>query len=264
MSIKGFFDKHIALHDVNMWVAGALYGIAVYLILVILQPFGISIHGDERFVKMLPFALVTLVGFVAPYYIIPLFKKDFFYVKDWTRGRLAILTMAIMTIIVIGNMTIFVELLGAPVNLEVAWIAFWQTLVIGCLIFSIILFLPEKKKNEEIKQEKTQEIILRGAGKDEDVMIQLDKLLYVESSRNNCNIVTTDSETQIRSTMIAIEEALAEFKEMKKCHRAYLVNTNNIVTMDGNSTSGYKLIMKGGMLTVPVSRQYVKDMLALQ
>lgn len=264
MSIKEFLDKHIAFRDVNMWTAGMVYGLAVYLILVILQPFGISMLGDERFIKMLPFPLVTLIGFVVPWYIIPLFKKDFFYVKDWTRGRFAVLTLMIMSIIAIGNMIVFVVVLGAPVNLEVAWIALWQTVAIGILIFGLVLFLPEKKRREEKPQEKVQEVVLRGAGKDEEITVLLDKLLYVESSRNNCNIVTTDSETQIRSTMIAIEEALAEFKEMKKCHRAYLVNTNNIVTMDGNSTSGYKLIMKGGMLTVPVSRQYVKDMLALQ
>ena len=263
MSVKDFFDKRIAYHDVNMWVAGIVYGVAVYLILVILQPFGISSYGDERFVKMIPFAFVTLIGLVTPYYILPLIKKDFFYVNDWTRGRYAILILTIMVIVSIGNMIIFVEVLGAPVNLEVAWIAIWQTLVIGCLIFSLILFIPEKKKKTEQIQEKKQEIVIRGNGKDEEITIALDELLYIESSRNYCNVVTTERETQIRSTMVAIEEAMAEYKEIKKCHRAYIVNTNNAVTMDGNSTSGYKIIMKGGMRSVPVARQYVKDMMAL-
>ncbi len=263
MSVRDFFNKRIAYHDVNMWLAGAAYGLAVYLILIILQPFGITIHGDARFVRMLPFAFVTMVGCVAPYYILPLVKKDFFYVENWTRGRYTILLLTIMTIVSIGNMVIFVSVLGAPVTLEVAWIALWQTIVMWFLIFGIVLFLPEKKRQREKLPEKTKEVIVRGAGKNEEVTISIETLLYVESSRNYCNIVTVEGERQIRSTITAIEEQLSGCDEVKKCHRAYLVNTANVVTMDGSSTSGYRIIMKGGLQTVPVARQYVKEMMVL-
>lgn len=263
MSIKGYFNNRIAYHDVNMWVMGAAYGVAVYLILVILQPFGISMHGDGRFVKMLPFAFVTMAGCIAPYYILPLAKKDFFYVEDWTRGRYAILLLAIITIISIGNMAIFVFVLGAPVTLKVAWIATWQTLAMWCMIFGIIMLLPEKKKQASKIQEAPQAIVVRGSGKNEELTIRMDTLLYVESARNYCNIVTTEGETQIRSTMTAIEEQLAECKTVRKCHRAYLANTANVMTISGNSTTGHKMIMKGGLHSVPISRQYVKEMMAL-
>lgn len=259
--IRDFLTHPMQFRDCNMWIAGLIYAIAVYLILVIMQPFGIYNMGSLRFITMLPFSIVTLIGCVAPYYVLPTIKKDFFQADRWTRGRYLGSLLMTVGIITLGILCIFVVMLKLPLSLNVAWTALWQTVVITLLVFGINMVLPERKQREQKKSEKcVSSVVIRGSGKNEQVDISLDKLLYVESDRNYCNIVTTDGTTQIRSTMTAIEEQLEGHPQMKKCHRAYLVNTDNILTTDGSSTTGYKLIMLGGLHSVPVARSYAKEL----
>ena len=258
-----FFSHKIAMRDVNMWIAGIAYAIAVYLILVILQPFGINTLGDSRFALMIPFGIVTFFGCVAPYFIMPLIRKDFFQADKWTRGRYLALLACNVVLISIGIFILFITMSRMAFSLYAAWTALWQTVVITLLVFGLNMLLPERKHKEEKRGKKGNlSVKLTGSGKNETVDIDISSLLYIESARNYCNIVTKQGTTQIRSTMTSIEEQLTSFSHMKKCHRAYIVNVDNILTTDGNSTTGYKLIMVGGIEEVPVARSYVKEIIS--
>lgn len=260
--IRRFWNHHIPFHDVNQWISGAVYGAAVYFILVVMQPFCIDRMGNDRFVMMIPYFFVTWIGCVLPSYILPLLRKDFFHSDKWNRGRLFIYLISIAALISFGNMMCFVLTLGAPMTWEVAWVALWQTLAIGVVIFGIGLMLPEKRhEKEEDLQKQNSALTIKGTGKSDLLSLELSDLLYVESDRNYCNIVMSDKSVVMRSTIASIEEQLSSVPQVKRCHRAYLVNTENILTIDGNSTAGYRLIMNGGLHIIPLARQYAKDYL---
>lgn len=122
--------------------------------------------------------------------------------------------------------------------------------------------LPEKRhKKEEDLQKQNSALTIKGTGKSDLLSLELSDLLYVESDRNYCNIVMSDKSVVMRSTIASIEEQLSSVPQVKRCHRAYLVNTENILTIDGNSTAGYRLIMNGGLHIIPLARQYAKDYL---
>ena len=106
--IKNFWIHQIPFRDINLWLGGAIYGIVVYLILVIMQPFGIDQNTGNIYILMIPYFFVTWIGCVLPSYILPLFCKDFFYAKKWTRGRFFIYLLSIVSIISFGNLICFI------------------------------------------------------------------------------------------------------------------------------------------------------------
>lgn len=84
-------------------------------------------------------------------------------------------------------------------------------------------------------------------------------LIYVESMANYADICYMyDGEprhTTLRITLKQIRESLAETDYMLQCHRAFIVNLNFVVAMEGNAANG-RLQLFGIDKTVPVSRTY--------
>lgn len=263
MKIREFLNQPKTYHDSNMWIMGLVYGLIVYLILVILQPFGISALGNRRFFIELPFAIVTFASCILPYYILPKIKKDFFYVDKWTIGRDMALTAMIVAFVVIGNTAILYFTYAGFTLPMLLWTALWQTLAISVIAISIGLVLPNKKNKQKEKIADTpQTLTITGTAKNEQINIAVNQLLYVESDRNYCKVATTEGITQIRATITSVEEQLSNLPQIRKCHRAYLVNLSAVISVNGNSTTGYRLIMSHGVTDVPVSRAYAKDLIA--
>lgn len=263
MKLREFLNQPKQYHDKNMWIMGLVYGLIVYLILVILQPFGINTLGNKRFFIELPFAIVTFASCILPYYILPVIKRDFFQIDKWTIGRNMALTAMIVTFVVIGNSVILYFIYASASLLSTLWTAVWQTITISVLAISIGLVIPDRGEKRKEKIDDTPlTLTITGTAKNEQIDLALNQLLYVESDRNYCKIATTEGIRQIRATMTSVEEQLAHFPQIRKCHRAYLVNLSAVISVNGNSTAGYRLIMSHGVTDVPVSRTYAKDLIA--
>lgn len=90
--------------------------------------------------------------------------------------------------------------------------------------------------------------------------IGLSELLFIESEGNNICVHYRKSEktkAQIfRSTLKKILESNPDAYSLKRCHRAFLVNTDKIESIAGNSRS-LRLILSDCKKEVPVSRNYV-------
>jgi len=85
----------------------------------------------------------------------------------------------------------------------------------------------------------------------------VNEILYVESSKNYLNIFLTDDRTlNIRFTLKEMENLLANYPFFIRCHRAYMVNINRIIKVDGNA-QGLKLFFDDNSTYVPVSRSYI-------
>ena len=63
----------------------------------------------------------------------------------------------------------------------------------------------------------------------------------------------------LRATIKQMEDKLQQYPSVIKCHRAFLVNLNNIKSVKGNS-QGYRLVFDGTEEEVPVSRAYTKEL----
>ena len=187
---KSFLNRRIEQDKRNIWFVGIFYGIAVYLLLVLLQPFGIDGSGTAKYFE-------------------------------------------------------------------------WQTLAIATCVIGLRVILGQKKSAETSVQASptadNEPIRISGSGKNDLLSIAPSELLYIESDKNYCNIVTSAQKLQVRLTMSSAEEQLVGHPMFVRCHRAFIVNKSKIIRLDGNSTIGYKLQLSGTDDLIPVSRTYLEN-----
>lgn len=122
-------------------------------------------------------------------------------------------------------------------------------------------------KSQTGKPEKNPEIVaLSSEGGKEEVEIRLQDLLFIKSADNYVEIYRTENNQikriLLRSSLKRIEQDLKDHPFLFKCHRAFLVNINNISRIAGNS-QGYQLIFKGIEYAIPVSRYTSKNLFKL-
>jgi len=113
----------------------------------------------------------------------------------------------------------------------------------------------------ETEKAASQKITIQGTTK-ESVELQPDDLLYVEAEGNYANVVQwIDGKTvrkTVRCTMKQMEESFADYPQIARCHRAFLVNAVQIRHLTGNS-KGFQLTLNGTDQKVPVSKTYVSS-----
>ena len=260
---KSFLNRRIEQDKRNILFVGIFYGIAVYLLLVLLQPFGIDGSGTAKYFELLLFALVTWLGVVGSHFILKLVSKEFFDAENWTIKKEIVFNLAVVGVIVLGNFVAFIVLYNIPITPRGIFTAGWQTLAIATCVIGLRVILGQKKSAETSAQASptadNEPIRISGSGKNDLLSIAPSELLYIESDKNYCNIVTPAQKLQIRLTMSSAEEQLAGHPMFVRCHRAFIVNKSKIIRLDGNSTIGYKLQLSGTDDLIPVSRTYLEN-----
>ena len=264
MSFKSFLNQHVELDNRSIWLLASLYGSAVYLILALMQPFGIDSLGLSKYLILIPFAAVTMAALVSAHYLLRLFRRDFFDPQSWNRRRDIAYNALAIFLIIAGNNAVFIVYWGA--NTHVLLAACWQTLVIEvCVIaFQQItrIHVISRTTNSQSSADNQSAVVqplsltLLGSGKNDTLTLATADLLYVESDKNYCNVVTADSRTQMRLTISSAEEQLSSIPSFMRCHRAYIVNMDKVIGMEGNAAVGYKLKLLSSDLSVPVGRSY--------
>ncbi len=91
----------------------------------------------------------------------------------------------------------------------------------------------------------------------EDIQFDLNNLLFIKSDGNYIEIYTIENNKLVklfyRFSIHKIEETLAEFPQVIRTHRSYLVNIRRIKNSKGNARN-YQLFFEGVDHVVPVSR----------
>lgn len=121
-------------------------------------------------------------------------------------------------------------------------------------------YISESDKINNAKHEKITsdtEIIFYGEGKNEQLKVANDAVLFIKSENNYCEIHINDSNKPqkelLRGTLASIENTLKGFDSFIRVHRSYIVNSNNIDKVSGTA-QGYKIHFDGIESPVPVSR----------
>jgi len=251
----------------NIWIAGIFYGIAVYLLLILLQPFGIDSSGAVKYVQLLLFAFVTWLGVVVAYLLLKLISKDFFADGKWTVGKEITFNFLVVCFILIGNFIAFIVLYHISLNAYTIGTVCWQTIVTAACIIGLKIILTQKKTANPVLKDETsatrEHVRINGSGKNDQLTIPLDDMLYIESDKNYCRIVTKTDHLQIRLTMSSAEEQLQKYDSLIRCHRAYIINKSKVICMEGGATVGYKLKLSGVENPIPVGRSYTQNIKAI-
>ena len=101
-------------------------------------------------------------------------------------------------------------------------------------------------------------VLLAGSTK-ERLLLPPETLLYLEACGNYVKIFYEaegkPKQKLLRATIKQMEDALQPYPFILRCHRAFLVNTGQVVRVRGNS-QGYRLQFRQTEEEVPVSRAY--------
>ncbi len=101
-------------------------------------------------------------------------------------------------------------------------------------------------------------IILHGS-RNESLSLNLTQLLVIKAQQNYSEVIYLSQQEikqkLLRITLAALQEQLSSTSVIR-CHRSYLVNLQNVDSINGNA-QGYQLILHQDLLTTPVSRSYI-------
>lgn len=162
-------------------------------------------------------------------------------------------------------------------------ISFFYLLIVVCTsVFTPLIFLfLIIEKMFVIKHERTAKVLsyhlnrMVPAEEDSLICIQSDKtkdklellkseLYYIEAKGNYSEIVYKNkgnfSKKLILISLKEIESQLEDIKDIKRCHKSFMVSIPRVSKVAGNS-QGYRFVLEEEEFSVPVSRRFPKDLI---
>lgn len=266
------------------WKISLISSVVVFLILLLLQPFGISNIEHGKLWILLGYMAVTALFLCVPVYLFPLLFPGFYREERWTVGKNLVHTLFIFFFIAVGNWIYFSLLYGGGFRCDVFFSFLIGTTVIGVFPATLLALLNRnrllashlaeamemnrylQKTRVVVGGDEKECLVCFQGGSKESLELDARQLCCVEAEGNYVKI-TYRKEDKImqrllRATMKQAEEATAGCLFVVKCHRAFLVNVRAVTKVSGNS-QGYRLSLQGCEDEVPVSRAYAKEVKTL-
>jgi DNA-binding LytR/AlgR family response regulator len=230
------------------------------------------------------YALVTAISTAVVGYLFPMVFKRFYHPDRWTYGKNILQCIFIVSVIGLGNFLFDRGLTDRPSDTFIPMLLTYLliTFLIGIIPAVVIVVLSQNrnlkrnfrdarelnrhladslKATEKVHREGTP-VRLSGATKD-GIELYPEDILYLEAAGNYILIHYKTAgqdaveQKRLRATISQMEEMLAAYSFIVKCHRAFLVNLSYITAVEGNS-QGLLLSLRHVSNTIPVSRTYTK------
>lgn len=264
------------------WKVVLISSLVVFLILLVLQPFGISGIEGHKFWILLGFMGVTAVFLSIPVYLFACLFPEFYKEEGWTVWKQIVNLLMVILFIAVGNWLYSTFVFGWGLRWDVFCVFALFTLVIG--LFPTVLFILLNQNRllaihleeatemnlhlqrsvsamESVETTEIVSLLSFQGGTRESMELDSKDLLYIESDGNyirvNYQKGGRNMQCLLRTTMKQAEEVTGGSPLVAKCHRAFLVNLRKVVKVSGNS-QGYRLLLEGCPEEIPVSRAYSK------
>lgn len=275
------------------WKAVVIPSVIIFLILYILQPFGISRIEGQKYWVALGAALIAASASGIFTYLLPALFPSYYKEQNWTLGKYVLNLFQLLLLISIGVWAYVSWLIGMWLDARLLLLALTWVMVLAPfpVVFlsmwnhNLLLtrnlreatemnfYLSKKisREEKEISSEKkeiTSELLTFSGGTKEMLEVQAADFLYAEAEGNYIKVHYRSAQSgkivqkMLRATMKQAEETIAACPEVIRCHRAFLVNVRRVVKVDGNS-QGYRLRLEGSEEEIPVSRAYAKEVKSL-
>jgi hypothetical protein len=269
---------------INKWRVIIFVSCFIVVFIGIFQPIGLTeFHSAYKFLVIGGYGIVGFVISFVNLFVIPYLFKNWFDGKRWTVLKQILWLSWILFTIGIGNYLYTSYLFSMFWGFKGFFIFQFFTLVIGIIPIVILTIINQNiklaynlkqasefnLKIESIKGniEKEQTVCMIADNEKDMFEIQLSNLLYIEAVGNYVQIYYfIDREIKnvlLRSSLKRLELQLVDFSSLIKCHRAFIVNMNQIDKVTGNS-QGLKLSLKKNDIEIPVSRNYSKELKGLK
>lgn len=279
-----FLKQPYPTHSIEKsWKSPIIVSIFVFAFLAIFQPFGIKSMPDNlaKYVVLLGYGFVTFIGMASIFFISPFFFRNYFKEENWNVGKQIFVSTLNIFIIGTANFLYSSFVLGFSLNLESLIYFQLITLAVGFFpmtVMTLIKFNNFKKENTESASQITESlkfyhqpenevpkdswIKVTAENKIDIFNINCHDFLFAEAADNYIQINYIEGNILkrylIRTTLSKLEEAVSSFPRLVRCHRAYVVNLDQITSFTGNA-QGLILEIKNCEVSIPVSRKMVND-----
>jgi len=258
-----------------------LVGVFVALFLYLFEPFGhdktTNLHW--KLPVALGFGLVSLVVSWLNFNFLPKITPRWIKEDDWKVKHEMLAVSWLIFTIGLGNFVLshFVS----ETEFSLLWAVQFQgyTFLLGSII-SVFFFLVEQNwmlnrhlnnaremnqwlESSHVASREVNDLLeLTSENEKERIKIKNSNLIFIRAADNYVEIFRQKNESVdmilLRSSLKRMEDLLKTHPHIRRCHRAYLVNLNQIHRVVGDS-QGYQLQFRNTPLTVPVSRNYAKE-----
>jgi DNA-binding LytR/AlgR family response regulator len=218
--------------------------------------------------------VVLLNAFLAPILLPKIFRES-----HWTVGKEILFVMWIIFTIGLANAIYSTFIFADMLSLE--YVATFQlfTILVAILPVSINVMVMQSLLNH--RNTKSAEVIsnhmhhkkrlesipnavvtLKSDNKNETLQIPARNLLYITSADNYIAVTYLDQGKEVqkllRGTLKNAKEDLRTYTAFYRCHRAWIVNLDRVISVSGNS-QGYRLVLDSSDTVIPVSRNLNQD-----
>lgn len=251
---------------------GAVLGILLGFILIILQPFNLNNFNHKyEDVLLMGFGFLKFLNYLFAHFI-----ENYFYKKkgSWTFwNEITFLLLSSVSGAILGYIYLDTVFEKQPLTFLRLILFFYYIVlpVLPLLIFpkSVLRYLliknspiPSEYKTSVIEDIPLKKLILKGQNAKDELTITEEQLLYVKSIDNY--VIVYYKNPQLKSKMLRakLSDILIQATFLIQPHRSYLVNPKNSFKVKGNSKKAV-LILSQLEEAIPISRasfKTVKDL----
>ena len=265
---------------VSPWKVVVVPALIIFLVLYLLQPFGIARIESGKLWVTLGAACISAGVSSVFVWVLPWMFPRYYEERAWTLGKEVSGTLALFLCITVCVWLYVAWLCGVMPGVRLFFTVLLWVLILGA--FPTVLFamwnrnirlarnlreatelnlrLSQKPETEETPPA----TLVFSGGTRETLEMDARSFLYAESEGNYVRLhYFSPKENRpvsklLRLTMKQAEASVASAPFIVRCHRAFLVNLHQVSKVDGNS-QGYRLQLEGCAENVPVSRGYGKE-----
>jgi len=245
-------------------------GLLIYIFLIVFQPFGTeNFRHQYKYLLLFPYSVIFGSAFLAADLSIIRFR-------DWNIGSELLKVTGILFLASILSYfynTLFIS--QVTLSLGNYLYMFLYCLAVGIPISTIYIlsrYIYLKRTHEKTAEEVSRQLadqnnptvatfnkILSISVNNTDFQIPEENFICAQSMENYCSIYFSEND-QVRKHVVRISLSKlldqVQTDSIKKCHRSYIVNLNQVKNLKGNA-QGYRLFLSQIDFEIPVSRSFI-------
>lgn len=270
--VMSFLTRKYPFKQSKHWLRDSIaYGIFIWAILWLLQPFGFSMYSGNKCLAAALFGLVTSCCYVLYGWVI--LRRLYKRIKPWRIWHDGCTVLGLILFIAICNFILFSFIIHYPFTIKIFLMFLYWTMLIGIIITTLSIGIEynrslkdrlETMLSNTAEEQKDISITIHDTNvRGNDLTIPINSLLYIEAQKNNVSVCYLKdgkpTNLEIHTTLTAVIDELKAYENIFQCHRSFVVNVNNITAAKGNS-NGYQLTLGPCTNSIPVSRSYVPQL----
>lgn len=246
---------------------GAVLGILLGFILIVLQPFNINNSEYEYHeILFMGFGFVKFINYLVAHFIAVSFYNKSLRWTWW--NEIIFLLISSVSAGILGYIYLDIILEKKPLSiLRLLVFCFYMVLPVFPLILfpKLVLRYLFSKKSNLIKEENneteqvisTEKIQLKGTYAADFLTVTRKQLLYIKSIDNYIVVFYMDGQIKNKMLRANLSHILTQAPFLTQPHRSYLINPDHSFTIKGNSQKA-NLSLDGLNEVIPIARSAYK------